>query len=83
MFSGVLATINYNPYRMNKKIKIIIGMLVVWNVALTALLFLSIQQSSDTRNMIRNIYNKATTISFEELNEEGSRWGFHGRDMED
>ncbi len=67
---------------MNKKTKTIIGVLVIWNIVLSAFIFVNQQQNAKTENMVRNIYNKATTISFEELNEEGSRWGFHGRDME-
>ena len=71
-----------NYMEMNKKTKTIIGVLVIWNIVLSAFIFVNQQQNAKTENMVRNIYNKATTISFEELNEEGSRWGFHGRDME-
>ncbi len=67
---------------MNHKTKTIFGVLIIWNILLTVFIFNSQKQNAQTDNKVRNIYNKATTISFKELNEEGSRWGFRGRDME-
>ncbi|MCC9134864.1 hypothetical protein ACFSKU_19825 [Pontibacter silvestris] len=68
---------------MQNRTRLIIGLLVVWNTFLTLYLIDTHSRSLETENKVRNIYNKATTISFDELTEQGSRWGFHGRDMED
>ncbi|MFD2247139.1 hypothetical protein [Pontibacter ruber] len=68
---------------MKNRTRLIIGLLVIWNVILTMYMFEIFERSSGTENKVRNIYNKATTISYDELTEPGSRWGFHGRDMDD
>ena len=65
---------------MKSGTKILIGLMLIWNIILSLFLYGTNKQASRTENMVRNIYNKTTTISIEELNEPGSRWGFHGRD---
>jgi hypothetical protein len=54
--------------------KVLITILVVWNVSLSIVLYLSIQNHLRLENNVRNIYNKATNLNNEELNEEGSAW---------
>ena len=73
-----LATINME---MNKKTKTIIGVLIIWNIVLSGFIFLDMRLGLKTSNQVRNIYNKTTTITFEELNEEGVRWGHRGGDI--
>jgi hypothetical protein len=65
---------------MNNITKAIIAILLIWNIALSVFVFIAIKKGDITSNQVRNIYNKTTTISHDELNEEGSRWGFYGKD---
>jgi hypothetical protein len=68
-----------NFKEMNNITKAIIAILLIWNIALSVFVFIAIKKGDITSNQVRNIYNKTTTISHDELSEEGSHWEFFGR----
>lgn len=61
---------------------IIFYILFAWNLLLTIYIVINRENDKRTENMVRNIYNKSTTLTFDQLNEPGSRWGLYGKDME-